>query len=111
MILARRTSACGEDGRRTIASSFALSRDPKATTSWLAARAMPHLRVIGTDRQRMPGTRSHLAAARAPGNNDPMPVPSRRLKDLIEGTVDHHASQRWPALEESPSPGVAPTAT
>jgi ribosomal protection tetracycline resistance protein len=29
-----------------------------------------------------------------------MPVPSRRLKDLIEGTVDHHASQRWPALEE-----------
>lgn len=30
----------------------------------------------------------------------PMPVPSRRLKDLIEGTVDHHASQHWPALEE-----------
>ena len=29
-----------------------------------------------------------------------MPVPSKRLKDLIEGTVDHHASQRWPALEE-----------
>ena len=29
-----------------------------------------------------------------------MPVPSRRLKDLIEGTVDHHASRRWPALEE-----------
>ena len=29
-----------------------------------------------------------------------MPVPSRRLKDLIEGTVDHHAAQRWPALEE-----------
>ena len=29
-----------------------------------------------------------------------MPVPSRRLKDLIEGTVDHHASQRWQALEE-----------
>ncbi len=29
-----------------------------------------------------------------------MPVPSTRLKDLIEGTVDHHASQRWPALEE-----------
>ena len=36
----------------------------------------------------------------APGDNDRMPVPSRRLKDLIEGTVDHHASQRWPALEE-----------
>ncbi len=33
-------------------------------------------------------------------NNEPMPVPSRRLKELIEGTVDHHASQRWPALEE-----------
>src|SRR5260221_10912788 len=29
-----------------------------------------------------------------------MPVPSRRLKELIEGTVDHHASQHWPALEE-----------
>ena len=29
-----------------------------------------------------------------------MPVPSRRLKDLIEGTVDHYASQHWPALEE-----------
>ena len=29
-----------------------------------------------------------------------MPVPPRRLKDLIEGTVDHHASQRWPTLEE-----------
>ena len=27
-------------------------------------------------------------------------MPSRRLKELIEGTVDHHASQRWPALEE-----------
>ena len=36
----------------------------------------------------------------ARSDNDPMPVPSRRLKDLIEGTVDHHASQRWPALEE-----------
>src|SRR5260370_5002820 len=29
-----------------------------------------------------------------------MRVPSRRLKALIEGTVDRHASQRWPALEE-----------
>jgi hypothetical protein len=29
-----------------------------------------------------------------------MPVPSKRLKDLIEGTVDHHASQHWPAMEE-----------
>ncbi len=27
-------------------------------------------------------------------------MPSRRLKELIEGTVDHHAFQRWPALEE-----------
>ena len=36
----------------------------------------------------------------APGDNEAMPVPSRRLKELIEGTVDHHASQRWPALEE-----------
>src|SRR5258705_46774 len=37
------------------------------------------------------------AAARRPARQ---PRPSRRLKDLIEGTVDHHASQRWPALEE-----------
>jgi hypothetical protein len=29
-----------------------------------------------------------------------MPVPPRRLKELVEGTVDHHASQRWPALEQ-----------
>lgn len=29
-----------------------------------------------------------------------MPVPSRRLKDLIAGTLDHHASRRWPALAE-----------
>jgi hypothetical protein len=36
----------------------------------------------------------------APGDNNAMPVPSPRLKELIEGTVDHHASQRWPALEE-----------
>jgi hypothetical protein len=56
--------------------------------------------MIGDDRPRMPGQHLRLAAARRPGNNDPMPVPSRRLKDLIEGTVDHHASQRWPALEE-----------
>ena len=34
------------------------------------------------------------------GQNEAMPVPSRRLKELIEGTVDHHASQRWPTLEE-----------
>jgi hypothetical protein len=29
-----------------------------------------------------------------------VPVPSRRLKDLIEGTADHHASRQRPALEE-----------
>jgi len=29
-----------------------------------------------------------------------MPVPSKRLKELTQGTVDHHASERWPALEE-----------
>lgn len=29
-----------------------------------------------------------------------MPVPSKKLKELVEGTVDHHASQRWPRLEE-----------
>ncbi len=45
----------------------------------------------------MPGTGQRRAGD---GDNGPMPVPSKRLKDLIEGTVDHHASQRWPALEE-----------
>ncbi len=40
MILARLTSAWLEDGRRTIASSLALRRDPKTTMSLLAARAM-----------------------------------------------------------------------
>jgi hypothetical protein len=29
-----------------------------------------------------------------------MPVPPKRLKELIEGTAGHHASKRWPALEE-----------
>lgn len=29
-----------------------------------------------------------------------MPVPSKSLKELTEGTVDHHASQHWPALTE-----------
>lgn len=29
-----------------------------------------------------------------------MPVPSTRLKEFTAGTVDHHASTRWPALEE-----------
>jgi hypothetical protein len=29
-----------------------------------------------------------------------MPVPPKRLKDLIEGTVDHHASHACPDLQE-----------
>ena len=29
-----------------------------------------------------------------------MPVPPKRLKDLIEGTVDHHASLTCPDLQE-----------
>ena len=29
-----------------------------------------------------------------------MPAPPKRLKDLIEGTVDHHASQAYPDLQE-----------
>jgi hypothetical protein len=29
-----------------------------------------------------------------------MPVPAKRLKELIAGSVDHHAAQRWPALAE-----------
>ena len=30
----------------------------------------------------------------------PCLCPPSASKDLIEGTVDHHASKRWPALEE-----------
>ena len=29
-----------------------------------------------------------------------MPMPSKRLKELIEGTAGHHAAGHWPALEE-----------
>lgn len=39
-ILARRTSACGADARRTIASSLALRRAPNTTVSRHLARAM-----------------------------------------------------------------------
>ena len=34
------------------------------------------------------------------GDTGAMPVPSRQLKDLIEGTVDHHASTAFPGLQE-----------
>src|SRR5216683_1365736 len=34
------------------------------------------------------------------GHTGGMPVPPKRLKDLIEGTVDHHASQTYPDLQE-----------
>ena len=27
-----------------------------------------------------------------------MPAPAKRLKDLIEGTVDHHVTIRWRGL-------------
>jgi hypothetical protein len=42
---------------------------------------------------------SRLASWQA-GDTKSMPVPPKHLKDLIEGTVDHHAAQAWPALEE-----------
>jgi hypothetical protein len=29
-----------------------------------------------------------------------VPVPPKRLKDMIEGTVDHYASQTYPDLQE-----------
>ena len=49
------------------------------------------------------------AACRAPavrpvpgqaGDTEGMPAPPKRLKDLIEGTVDHHASLTHPDLQE-----------
>jgi hypothetical protein len=41
----------------------------------------------------------HMPSPQA-GDTKGMPVPPKRLKDLIEGTVDHHASQARPALQE-----------
>jgi hypothetical protein len=61
---------------------------------------MTILRAIDADHPIMPATASRWRPDAASGDNEAMPVPSRRLKELIEGTVDHHASQRWPALEE-----------
>jgi hypothetical protein len=48
----------------------------------------------------MPGHDQDWRRYAVSGDNEAMPVPSRRLKELIEGTAGHHASQRWPALEE-----------
>jgi hypothetical protein len=45
------------------------------------------------------GTRAPMGAT-ASATLGGMPVPSKRLKDLTEGTVDHHASQHWAVLEE-----------
>lgn len=35
-----------------------------------------------------------------PATLEVMPVPSKRVKDLTEGTVDHHASLTHPELQE-----------
>jgi hypothetical protein len=29
-----------------------------------------------------------------------VPVPGKKLKEQIEGALDHYASKRWPDLEE-----------
>jgi len=29
-----------------------------------------------------------------------MPVPGKKLKEQVENELDHHASRRWPQLEE-----------
>ena len=55
-ILARRASACADEGRRTIASSLAFRRGPKTTMSLLAARAMTEPPAFYDDRPTMPGT-------------------------------------------------------
>ena len=31
---------------------------------------------------------------------DDVPVPGKKLKEQVEGTLDHYASRRWPDLEE-----------
>lgn len=41
-----------------------------------------------------------MATPRRDQHNQAMPVPPKALKEFTVGTVDHHASQRWPALEE-----------
>jgi hypothetical protein len=45
-----------------------------------------------------------ISARRVPmppaGNTGTMPVPSKRVKEITEGTVDHHASLTHPGLQE-----------
>ena len=47
----------------------------------------------------MPRRTRHRHRVQA-GDTEGMPVPPKRLKDLIEGTVDHHASLTCPDLQE-----------
>ena len=45
----------------------------------------------------------HQGSGGADGRGDRMrgmPIPSRALKDHLEGSLDHYASQAWPQLEE-----------
>jgi hypothetical protein len=58
---------------------------------------MPPYQHATTD-PRHPGV-PYLMSPQA-GDTKGMPVPPKRLKDLIEGTVDHHAAQAWPGLQE-----------
>jgi hypothetical protein len=51
--------------------------------------------------------RGHFSRARpgkgmpaAPATLGPMPVPPKRVKELTDGTVDHHASLTHPELQE-----------
>jgi hypothetical protein len=45
-------------------------------------------------------TQPGITAGRRQATLEGMPVPPKRLKDLIEGTVDHHASLSFPDLQE-----------
>jgi hypothetical protein len=71
--------------------------------SLLAARgtaSLPERTVIMVDHPRMPAFARRLARARRCATLEPIPVPARKLKDQVEDDLDHHASQRWPQLEE-----------
>jgi Transposase, Mutator family len=84
--LARRAHRCGA----ATSAGF-----PAGRTQWQAIGA--------------PGLRFHDYAG--PGHNDPMPVPSRRLKNLIEGTSTTTPPSAGQPSKKSPSAGADPAAT
>jgi hypothetical protein len=105
MILARKTSRCGLVPAPMICRSF-LSRfivirtgraaGPAIAVSSRVALITEECTRTGPTR----GSRPGVSHTRGPATLAGMPVPSRRVKDITEGTVDHHASLTHPDLQE-----------